>query len=117
EPLLKVVGRLDLAVVADEAEDRNFVFRHEPQGVEAAGSFTVVFEEEAVTVETVEEPLGDWAVAALAMPAATTPATAAPAANMNPKGNAWEAGHDRVVGGDRPLEVRFRVLAPRPHTF
>src|SRR3989449_10536387 len=77
----------------------------------AAGSRTVVLQQEALVRQLVEQPFGDRVIAAFAMPHAALVA----AAQVNAEGDAGKARDQRGVGLERAREVLPRVFAARAH--
>ena len=55
---------------ADQTEHDNFSLRDESQRLESSGALVVVFEQEAIAIELVEDLVGDGVIAALGVPVA-----------------------------------------------
>ena len=53
---------------ADESQYHHLPLRHEPKGLKTTGARGVVFQQETVMRQLVEQPLGDGIVAAFAVP-------------------------------------------------
>ena len=69
DPSKKVLFALERwALGADETEHNDFAFRHKAQRFEGAGTLVVVFEEEAIDGQFVEETFGDDVVASFRVP-------------------------------------------------
>src|SRR5262249_39830826 len=69
DPAAQQILRLDLrALGGDEAEHRDLALGDVAQRLEAAGAVAVVFEQQAVVIETAEQALGDRIIVALAVP-------------------------------------------------
>ena len=69
DPSEKVFFALERrALGADQSEHNDFTFRHKAQWLEGAGTLVVVFEEEAIDGQFVEETFGDDVVASFRVP-------------------------------------------------
>ena len=89
---------------ADEPEHHHLALGHEAQRLEAAGARRVVFEQEAIVRQFVEQPLGDGVVAAFAVPHAALVA----AAEMNAGRNASPRSlHHLRLRPERAREIRL----------
>src|SRR5215470_12627429 len=75
---------------ADEAQHDHLALRHEAQRREAAGAWTVIFEQEAVMRQRIEQALGDRVISSFTVPHAALVA----AAEMDASGDAFgQIGH------------------------
>ena len=97
------------SLVRDQSEHDDLALGHEAQRLERSRAFVVVFEQEPVDVERVEELLGDRVVAAFGVPLAAVVAAAQVDRQRSRRACApAEAG---VVGGHRLVEQRVGIVA------
>ena len=124
DPAAQFIDRLDVGALGrDEAEHGDLVLGHEAQRREAAGALAVVFEQQPVVPQPVEQPLGNGVVMAFAVPlrhhlaGRRVDGSRIAAADVDAECHAVEAGDHRVVGVDRAREIGVGVFAARSHAF
>ena len=109
---LEIIDGLELRHFgADQAEHHNLVLGHKAQRLEPAGARQIIFQQETVMRQLIEQTLGNRVVSALAVPHAALVA----ATQMNAERHAIETADQRGLGRDRTRQICLRVLAPRPH--
>jgi len=66
---LEFIERLHIGTLGrDQTQNDGLILRHESQGLKTAGSFAVVFEQQSLMFETIEQPLGDGVIVTFTVP-------------------------------------------------